>query len=246
MEVKETFLRILQLALCGFGMINSFYVITELMYFLSVPKKPEPFKEDQQLIISWALLINMALLSLFIVQHSLLASSKVKEAFQANGFQVIYRSVYIIATSGILLYILKHWKTTSSAVLWGFNLNYKPIWWLYISIHAVAWIIIYVGNICCDVTELLGFKQVYYNMVNLPDPNLRKSQQLQRLNNHMRHPSFLAFALIFWLTPIMSLDRILLATILTAYMYIAWNTDGSDYHYQKYQLERKHFRLDHF
>lgn len=58
---------------------------------------------DQQLIISWALLINMALLSLFIVQHSLLASSKVKEAFQANGFQVIYRSVYIIATSGILL-----------------------------------------------------------------------------------------------------------------------------------------------
>lgn len=47
MEVKETFLRILQLALCGFGMINSFYVITELMYFLSVPKKPEPFKEGR-------------------------------------------------------------------------------------------------------------------------------------------------------------------------------------------------------
>lgn len=43
---------------------------------------------------------------------------------------------------------------------------------------------------------------------------------------------------------IFSLDRLLLATILTLYMYLAWNTDQSDYHYHKYQYERKHFELE--
>ncbi|XP_056647822.1 nurim homolog [Diorhabda sublineata] len=238
--------RLFQLILSGFGMLTTFYMITELTYFLSVPQKLEPYLKEPELMTSWALLTNMMLLSLFILQHSLLSSSRVKEAFEASGFQVLHRSVYVMSTSGILLYLLRHWKSTPSAILWAFNLNYKPLWWLYVSIHTVAWIIIYVGNICCDVTELLGIKQVYYNIMNLPDPNLRKSKQWQRLNNHIRHPSFLAFALIFWTSPIMSFDRILLAVILTTYMYIAWNPDGSDYDYQKYQFERKHFRLDHF
>lgn len=41
-----------------------------------------------------------------------------------------------------------------------------------------------------------------------------------------------------------SLDRFLLATILTSYMYVGWNTDESDYYYHKYQYERKHFELE--
>lgn len=55
------------------------------------------------IVTSWALLSNMFLLSLFILQHSLLASSIVKEAFNAYGLQPIYRSLYVITTSGILL-----------------------------------------------------------------------------------------------------------------------------------------------
>lgn len=54
-------------------------------------------------ITSWALLSNMFLMSLFILQHSLLASSIVKDAFATYGFQAIYRSLYVITTSGILL-----------------------------------------------------------------------------------------------------------------------------------------------
>ncbi|KAJ8938458.1 hypothetical protein NQ314_011495 [Rhamnusium bicolor] len=246
MDIKQILFDIIKIVLCGFGLISTFYTVVEFTYFLSVPNHTIKLtiSRDPWLNTSWALLVNMALLSLFILQHSLLASSKIKGAFTSYGLQVIYRSLYVITTSGILLFLMNHWKSTPDVLLWEYNMDYRPILWLYSSIHAVAWIIIYVGNICTDVTELLGIKQVYYSIVNLPDPNFRKSSQLQRLTAHMRHPSFLAFVLIFWLYPIMSLDRLLLAIILTSYMYIAWNTDERDYYYHKSQYERKYHELE--
>ncbi|CAH1998639.1 unnamed protein product [Acanthoscelides obtectus] len=235
-----------KIVLCSFGVVTTFYMVIELTYFLSVPdyEKLERKSRDPWLKTSWALLTNTALVSLFILQHSLLASLKIKDAFEVYGMKMIYRSLYVITTAGILLFLMRHWQTTPDTILWQLNLHYKPLWWVYAGIHFLSWVIIYIGNICTDVTELLGIKQVYYSVFNLPDPNLRKSAQLKRLTSHMRHPSFLAFLLIFWLYPVMSLDRLLLANILTMYMYIAWNTDERDYNYHKYQYERKHFELE--
>ncbi|KAJ8949997.1 hypothetical protein NQ318_002408 [Aromia moschata] len=272
MGIKQVILNFAKISLCSFGLIITFYMVMDFTYFLSIPAiKGVHYinrTNDPWLNTSWALLANMALLSLFILQHSLLASNEIKNAFNAYSLQVIYRSLYVITTAGILLFLTRHWKSTPDVILWEMNLNYKPIFWIYASIHTVAWLIIYIGNICTDVTELLGIKQVYYSVVNLPDPNLRKSLQLQRLTNHMRHPSFLAFVLIFWLYPVMRaklmcpvcakklppiwcvlymlryLDRLLLAVILTAYMYIAWNTDERDYYYHKSQYERKYHELE--
>ncbi|CAG9856367.1 unnamed protein product [Phyllotreta striolata] len=242
MEMSKPFLRICQLLLGLFGLISTLYVAVEFIYFISVPKV-QPYRKDSD-VVTWSLLVNVALLSVFYLQHSLMATSKMKDIFQAYGFEMVFRSVYSIATSGILLCLIRNWKTTN-VILWSLNLNYKPLWWLFVSAHIVAWVVIYVSNMCRDVTELLGLKQVFYSLRNLPDPNLKKSVEYQNLNNHMRHPSFSAFALLFWFTPLMSLDRMLLAVILTGYMYVTWNTTRNDYYYVKYQLERKRFSLDH-
>ncbi|KAJ8915846.1 hypothetical protein NQ315_004659 [Exocentrus adspersus] len=228
----------------------TFSSVIDLTYFLSVPgfnnfKVIISQEQDPWLYTSWGLLVDTALLTLFVLQHSLLASSKIKDIFNSYGLQVIYRTLYVITTSAALLVLIKYWIGTPHVILWQYNMSHRPVFLLYSCIHVVAWLIIYVGNICTDVTELLGIKQVYYSMVKLPDPNVRKSFQLQRLTKHMRHPSFLAFVLIFWVYPVMSLDRLLLATILTCYMYIAWNPDDRDYHYHKLQYERKYHELDH-
>lgn len=45
-------------------------------------------------------------------------------------------------------------------ILWEVNFNYRPIFWIHSLVHFVAWFTIYVGNICTDITELLGIKQV--------------------------------------------------------------------------------------
>lgn len=58
---------------------------------------------------------------------------------------------------------MKYWQTTEHAVLWDLDLSYRPLLFLYIGIHTTAWTIIYVANVCTDVTELLGLKQVIFH-----------------------------------------------------------------------------------
>lgn len=55
--------------------------------------------------------------------------------------------------------MIRHW-TTTPFILWEINFSYRPIFWVHALIHFVAWLTVYVGNICTDVTELLGIKQV--------------------------------------------------------------------------------------
>ncbi|XP_066256060.1 nurim homolog [Euwallacea similis] len=236
-------LKLIKLLFALSSFICVFYVILELTYFLSFPKPVLHSKEDLWLTTSRALLTDMVLLSLFVLQHSAMASESFKSLLYNLRISDISRSIYITATAAVLLVAIKYW-TFAPYVLWDINLNYKPVLYLYIGFHCIAWTVIYVANVCTDVTELLGLKQVYYSIMNLPNPNLRKSLRLQKLNAHMRHPSFLGFLLVFWFIPVMSLDRLLLATILTGYMYIAWNTDGEDYNYQKYMFQRKHHELE--
>lgn len=249
MNVKQHFIDLLKILLCGEALFCTFFTVIDLTYFLSIPD----YKQLQNIAthidqndfsnLTWRLTLNSALLSLFMLQHSLMSASKIKDLFKYYGFQVIYRSLYIISTSVVLSQLTKNWQLCPHVILWQVNLNYRPYYWLFISSHTLAWLLIYIGNICVDVTELLGIKQVYYSICNLPEPSERKSCQLNRLNCHMRHPSFIGFVFIFWWFPIMTLDRLLLATITTLYMYLAWNTDDSDYAYQKYQFQRKHHEL---
>ncbi|KAK9891925.1 hypothetical protein WA026_017409 [Henosepilachna vigintioctopunctata] len=246
MEPKKLFINIIKCIICCFGLIFTFFSIIALMLFLSDPYKKRLTgfpRKDVWLSISWSLFIDMLLISTFIVQHSVLASSKIKLFFKRFGLEDLYRSFYIISTSLVLQVLISNWLYIPEITIWKLNLNYKPVWWLYFGIHTISWILIYVGNICMDVNELLGIKQVIYSMKNLPDPNRRKSQELKNLSNHLRHPSFLAFTLLFWMNSTMSLDQLLLATIFSSYMYVAWNTDHDDYIYQKNQYLLKFHEL---
>jgi hypothetical protein len=56
--------------------------------------------------------------------------------------------------------LIRNWFNIPEVTLWKFNMNFKLFWWLYTTIHIIAWLIIYIGNICMDVNELIGIKQV--------------------------------------------------------------------------------------
>ncbi|RZF42726.1 hypothetical protein LSTR_LSTR016370, partial [Laodelphax striatellus] len=51
----------------------------------------------------------------------------------------------------------------------------------------------------------------YYHVTGRQDPVSLKSSNLQRLQRHIQHPSFVGFFIVFWVYPLMTLDRIFLA-----------------------------------
>lgn len=129
-------------------------------------------------------------------------------------------------------------------VLWQVKLDdSKTLWLIFIFIHAVCWTVIYGGCLIMDMPEILGVKQVWFDIKMYAQPSAYKSYELRKLYQHIRHPSFICLAIVFWCTNLMSLDRLILAIMMTVYMYVGWNSDQNDVRYQQCQLIRKKYEL---
>lgn len=87
------------------------------------------------------------------------------------------------------------------------------------------------------LTNLLP--QVYYDCLGLGDPLSHKSPHAQRLLSHLRHPVCLELGVVLWLLPALSLDRLLLAGALSAYLALAHSLDKQDLAYLCVQLNSK-------
>lgn len=119
----------------------------------------------------------------------------------------------------------------------------SPFGGLFVITHVICWIVIFGGCVIMDIMEILGIKQTYFSLYNYTEPLAYKSSELRNLYAHVRHPSFVGLTLILFVTNVMSADRLILAVLLTTYMYVAWSTNQRDVVYQKAQLERKKLKL---
>lgn len=188
--------------------------------------------------------VDILLLCLFILQHSGMASMKMKSMFLGTQFEHLYRSLYIIATAIVLQALLYWWQCIPEICFWNINISDNiATWWLFFLVHAFAWVVLYGGCFLMDFPEMVGLKQVYYRGCAFESPLHLKSHELQTLYQHMRHPSFTTLCLIFWFHPFMTLDRLLLAVTFTFYMVFRFCVDMNDYYYQKQQCDIKLQRL---
>jgi hypothetical protein len=165
-----------------------------------------------------AILINAALLLLFVVQHSLMACSWLKDAWSVMGLSAISRLIYVFTTCCTIQFINHFWQSTPSHSLWdcqGYSLS------LFLkAIHSLCWLSIACSLFTIDYLELLGIKQLYYSYNGFGDPIHYKSAEQQYLLHHMRHPIFTAPFILVWAVPVMTYDRLVLAVMLP--LYLAW------------------------
>ncbi|XP_075162087.1 nurim homolog [Haematobia irritans] len=238
---------VLLLALASF--VYTIYVVTNLIQFLSSPRKTSKIytwvfnllDNKSRLEAAYGpIIFNSLYLILFIFQHSFMKSGLVKKLLQNLGLSTAERAIYSLTSSGCLHYMIRNWVSSSSIIVWQFDVEEsKWKWWSFTLLHALSWMIICGGSMIMDLPELVGIKQPYYDMKSYAQPLAYKSFELRHLFNHVRHPSFVGFSVILWFNNLMTLDRLLLAVMLTSYMYFGWSSDHSDLIYQKCQLQRK-------
>lgn len=151
-----------------------------------------------------AMFNNSIWLVLFILHHSFGKHEILKKLLEKIGLKTLDRAAYNVISSLILIQLVERWIDVNKWTLWSFAIkDYSPVWFIYVLTHAILWLIIFGGALLMDVPEIFGMKQVYYDIMGLHDPSFYKAIPHNRLLTHIRHPSYIGFSLLFWITNLM-------------------------------------------
>ncbi|WP_179334726.1 methanethiol S-methyltransferase [Winogradskyella costae] len=163
-----------------------------------------------------AILINLAVLSVFALQHSIMARPKFKEWFNSIFNQAIERSTYILLSSLALILIYWQWQPITT-VVW--NVENKIGFTILTGIFFLGWLIVFLSTFMINHFELFGLRQIFDNLKNKQTPHPKF--QTNYFYKLVRHPIMLGFLIAFWATPVMTLGHLLFSSVTTLYIFIA-------------------------
>ena len=170
-----------------------------------------------------SVIVNVLLLGLFAVQHSVMARPGFKRWWTRLVPRSIERSTYVLFASLVLLLLYWQWRPIpapawtvqgplTSAIL-------EAIFWF-------GWAMLLVSTFLISHFELFGLSQVFSRLLGR-EPSAPKFHT-PLLYRHVRHPIYLSFLLAFWATPSMSVGHLLFAAATTGYVLIAIQLEERD------------------
>ena len=170
-----------------------------------------------------AIVVDIALIALFGLQHSVMARPGFKQAWTRFVPRPIERSVYVVAASLALILLFLVWRPMPTAVWSVENSAGAAILW---GLFALGWLIVLVSTFLISHFELFGLAQVWnHARGRVAEPPAFRTPFLYR---YIRHPLYSGFFLAFWATPRMSWGHLLLAAGVSAYMLIAIRYEERD------------------
>lgn len=177
---------------------------------------PYPIDAASDASIISSIIINCILLSIFAVQHTVMARPKFKSFWTTIVPQQIERSTYVWLSNLTLIILFIFWQPIEM-VIWDFQGNLFGIFLT--AMFWFGWFICLAATFMLDHFDLFGLKQVYFNLRKRKVNEMAFKEVLfYRL---VRHPIMTGFIIGFWATPVMSLGHLLFAIATTGYIYVA-------------------------
>ncbi len=230
-----------RLVILVYGLLAYLIFLASFLYAVGfvggfvVPKTIDTGPESE---VAAAVVIDLLLLSLFAVQHSVMARPFFKRWWTTIIPAAAERSTYVLASSLLLFLMFWQWRALPG-VVW--NVTQPALAAVLWALFGLGWLVVLVSTFLINHFDLFGLRQVYLHFIGQPyTPIPFQSPWLYRL---VRHPIMVGFLIAFWSTPTMTQGHLLFAAVVTAYVLVALQLEERDlvhFHgdsYSQYQRE---------
>jgi protein-S-isoprenylcysteine O-methyltransferase Ste14 len=170
-----------------------------------------------------ALAINVGLLGLFAVQHSLMARAFFKQWLTRFIPQAAERSTYVLASSLALIALAVFWQPLGG-VIWHVE-STAAVAVIY-SLFALGWLLVLASTFAINHFDLFGLRQAWIEFTGRVYRPLEF--RLPLLYRIVRHPLYCGFFIAMWATPTMTVAHLVFAGLASAYIVIGTMLEERD------------------
>jgi len=228
------------LAILTYGVISYLVFFASFLYaigFIGGFGVPTTLDGPREIGLTSALLSNLGLLTLFALQHSIMARPAFKRWWTNIIHPAVERSTYVLLSSLALIAVFIWWQPLGGSI-WQIE---NPIarTAMYTG-FACGWVIVLWSTFLINHFDLFGLRQVWLAFKEQPYSELKFV--MPWLYSIIRHPLYFGWLMVFWFTPEMSAAHLLFALITSAYIFIGIYLEERDLRaahpgYAQYQSE---------
>ncbi len=201
-----------------YGVVSYFLFFGVFVYFIAFVGDffvPKTLSSEVGMGTSYALLINVGLMLLWGIQHSVMARGAFKDAIARVIPHQIERSTYV-AVSAIVLAILMYYWQPMEGIVWRVE---NPLMQLVLwACFASGWALIFLSTFLTDHFDLFGLRQTWLYFVRKSYTPVKFSQRL--FYRWIRHPMMLGLLIAFWALPIMTTGHLVFSIGMSIYVLI--------------------------
>ncbi|MFT5052384.1 MAG: protein-S-isoprenylcysteine O-methyltransferase Ste14 [Chlamydiales bacterium] len=169
-----------------------------------------------------AILINAGLLTVFAVQHTIMARPAFKDRWTKVIPEAAERSTFVMVTNILFIVLYWQWRPMPD-VVWSVDGVMATV---ILAVFAAGWAIVLLATFMIDHFDLFGMRQVTLYLQGKPYTPPRYVEHF--LYRWVRHPIMLGFIIAFWAAPEMSQGRLLFAAMSTAYAVVGVHIEERD------------------
>jgi protein-S-isoprenylcysteine O-methyltransferase Ste14 len=166
-----------------------------------------------------AVLIDLALLSAFAAQHSVMARDSVKRVLGRIVPKAAERSTYVLATDLVLALLLWQWRPIDGSIWHVQGQPWRDLLWV---VYAIGWGVAVAATFMIDHLSFVGLRQATTGR-SAEGPFVERW-----LYAWVRHPLLLGVLIAFWATPDLTAGHLLFAGASTGYILVGARLEERD------------------